>query len=379
MQSTPHSSNTPIARDSAQDSPQATAARMPAVSSWVVRCPNWVGDVVMATPVFESLRANYPDAVITALIRPYARGIIEHSPWFDHIINCDDKSVRGLLGIRRALAGNTLSGDSGQAGLLLTNTTHSFLTLKLAGVKRVYGYRRNLRRFFLTDGPAPQTAGKAFKALPMQEYYLELCRFLGMSLPTSPKPKLYIDEDLAMQGRQYLAAKGVAPGDLLIGINPGASFGSSKCWPAENFAQLAELLQKFYRCKLILLVGPGEESIARRIMAAAQAEIINTADDMLNLAQLKPVIQRCNLLITNDTGPRHFAVAFDVPTVVLMGPTNPLFTATNLNRTTVIRLDLPCSPCHKKICPYQHHACMNEITPAMVLTASSKYLPAAAS
>ncbi len=367
MQSSPSSSSRP---DSTKSLPGAAGQD---VSSWVVRCPNWVGDVVMATPVFECLRANYPDAKITALIRPYARGIIAGSPWFDHIVDCDDKSIKGLRKIRQSLA-----ELAPQAGLLLTNTTHSFLTLKFAGVPRVYGYRRNLRRFLLTDGPAPQTDAVGFKALPMQEYYLELCRFLGMSVAATPKPKLYIDQALAAAGQQYLANMGVTSEDLLIGLNPGASFGSSKCWPAENFARLAELLQEQYRCKLILLVGPGEESIARRITAATNATIINTADAMLDLALLKPIIRRCNLLITNDTGPRHFAVAFDVPTVVLMGPTNPLYTSAHLDRTSVIRLDLPCSPCHKKVCPYKHHACMNEITPNMVLTTSSKYLSASA-
>lgn len=365
------SSHSPVSTIARHPGPESAILPLPKVTSWVVRCPNWVGDIVMATPVFESLRANYPDAEITALVRPYARGIIEHSPWIDHIVDCDDKSVKGLLKIRQHLF-----GKEGQAGLLLTNTTHSFLTLKLAGVNRVYGYRRNLRRFFLTGGPTPQSDASGYRALPMQEYYLELCRYLGMTLPAHPKPKLFIDPALAASGQQYLSAKGIQRGDMLIGLNPGASFGSSKCWPAENFARLAELLQQLYRCKIILLVGPGEESIARRIAAASSAEIINTADDLLNLAQLKPVIKRCNLLVTNDTGPRHFAVAFDVPAVVLMGPTNPLYTAAHLDRTSVIRLDLPCSPCHKKVCPYQHHACMNEISPAMVLTASSKYLSA---
>lgn len=327
----------------------------------------------MATPVFECLRANYPNAEITALVRPYARGIIEHSPWFDHIVDCDDRTVKGLRKIRKALSANTP-----QAGLLLTNTTHSFLTLKFAGVRQVYGYRRNLRRYFLTDGPVPQRGAKGFKPLPMQEYYLELCRYLGMSLPVKPKPVLYMDDALARSGQRYLSARGVMPNDMLIGLNPGASFGASKCWPAENFARLAELLQTLYHCKIILLVGPGEEAIAQRIVAASRAEIINTADFMLDLSQLKPIIRRCNLLITNDTGPRHFAVAFDVPAVVLMGPTNPLYTSAHLDRTSVLRLDLPCSPCHKKVCPYQHHACMNEITPNMVVTASSKYLPASA-
>lgn len=344
-------------------------AVLPATTSWVVRCPNWVGDIVMATPVFECLRANFPDAEITALVRPYARGIIDHSPWFDRIVDCDDKSIAGLRRVRAAFAGRRPD-----AGLLLTNTTHSFLTLKLAGIRKVYGYQRNLRRFFLTGGPEPARDGKTYRPVPMQDYYLALCRYLGLALPPAPKPRLYIDEALQQAGQRYLAAQGVAAQDLLIGLNPGASFGSSKCWPVGYYAQLAEMLQQHYHCKIILLAGPGEEDLARRIVSASKATIINTAENLLDLAHLKPVIKRCNLLITNDTGPRHYAVAFDVPAIVLMGPTNPVYTAAHLDRTTIIRRDLPCSPCHKKVCPYSHHACMNEITPAAVFSASSRYL-----
>ena len=101
--------------------------------------------------------------------------------------------------------------------------------------------------------------------------------------------------------------------------------------------------------------------------------IINTASDILDLEQLKPIIKRCNLLVTNDTGPRHYAVAFDVPVVVLMGPTNPDYTAANLDRTPVFREEMECSPCHKKICPTDHR-CMKDITPEKVFIGVKKLL-----
>ncbi|MDT8427844.1 MAG: lipopolysaccharide heptosyltransferase II [Pseudomonadales bacterium] len=332
------------------------------VTSLVVRCPNWVGDIVMATPVFECLRANFPQATITALVRPYARGILEDSPWFDYIVDCEDKSLHGMQAIRQAL--RPLAPDF---GLLLTNTTHSWLTFRLAGVSRVYGYQRNLRRFFLSGGPLPQREGKAYRPLPMQDYYLELCRYLQLSLPTQPRSTLYIGAELAEKGRQRLQALGIDENRLVIGLNPGASFGSSKCWPAEHFARLAELLQAEFDCHLLLLTGPGEETIADKITELSKANIINTASARIDLAELKPLIQRCQLLITNDTGPRHYAVAFRVPHIVLMGPTNPLYTAANLEDSRVIRKDLPCIPCHKKVCPLGHHACMREISPEEVL------------
>lgn len=347
---------------------RAAPTSLQAIDSIVVRCPNWVGDIVMATPVYECLRQNFPDATITACVRPYARGILEDSPWFDHIVDCQDKNLSGMRKIRAEL-----KPLNPQVGLLLTNTTHSYITFKIAGIPDIYGYRRNFRKHFLAGGPEPEMQveqGKPsnkIKALPMQEYYLELCRYLGLELPAAPKPRLYISERLAETGKDRLQSYGIEEQDMVVGLNPGASFGSSKCWPAEHFARLAELLQARYRCKLLLLVGPGEEGIADAIISKSTADMINTSADKIDLAELKPLIQRCNLLITNDTGPRHYAVAFDVPNIVLMGPTNPIYTATSLEHTTVLQRDLPCVPCHKKTCPLSHHGCMTEITPEMVL------------
>jgi len=342
------------------------------IDSLVVRCPNWVGDIVMATPVYECLRQNFPNAEITACIRPYARGILEDSPWFDHIVAFQDKKLSGMSRIR-----TELRQLRPQAGILLTNSTHSWLTFSLAGVKQLYGYRRGVRRHFLTDGPEPlRTGDKKIKPVPMQDYYLEICRFLELELPENPKPALYLSEQLEEKASRLLAGYGITDHDTVIGLNPGASFGSSKCWPPEYFARLAEILQAKYSCKLLLLVGPGEHDIASSIMAESQADIINTATDQVDLALLKPLVKRCDLLITNDTGPRHYAVAFDVPVIVVMGPTNPIYTASNLDKTQVIQKDLPCVPCHKKTCPLGHHNCMREILPDNVMAEVSVILGA---
>jgi heptosyltransferase-2 len=101
--------------------------------------------------------------------------------------------------------------------------------------------------------------------------------------------------------------------------------------------------------------------------------MIDTRADRVDLEMLKPLVKRCNLFVTNDTGPRHYAVAFDVPTVVIMGSTDPRYTAANLEHTAVVRKELACSPCHKKVCPRQHE-CMREIRPAEVLEAAERLL-----
>jgi heptosyltransferase-2 len=160
---------------------------------------------------------------------------------------------------------------------------------------------------------------------------------------------------------------------MVIGLNPGAKFGSSKCWPPRYFAELAELFKKKWDCKILLFVGPGEDQIAESIVEKSKTNIINTAPDKVDLALLKPLIRRCELLVTNDTGPRHYAVAFDIPVVVIMGPTDPRYTATNLEKTVVLQEELDCSPCHKKKCP-GNHDCMLRISSQAAFEASQRLL-----
>jgi heptosyltransferase-2 len=207
----------------------------------------------------------------------------------------------------------------------------------------------------------------------MTQYYLEIGQWLGLKAPQGIKPRLFIGEELRGRGQSLIRQYGIEEQDLVIGLNPGASFGASKCWPAQHFARLAELCQTELNAKLLLLSGPGEEAIARAVTTESRAKIIDTSRDKVDLELLKPLIQRCSLLVTNDTGPRHYAVALDVPAVVIMGPTDPRYTASNLDRTVVIRKDLDCSPCHKKVCPLDHQ-CMTQITPDEVFAAARKLL-----
>lgn len=347
-------------------------ASIESVESLAIRCPNWVGDIVMATPVFRCLKENLPNTKLIACVRPYARGILADNPYIDAIVDCNDKSLQGLKSVRRSLREHHVD-----AGLLLTNTTHSFLTFKFAGISKVFGYKRNWRKAFLSDGPLPPMAAGKIIPEPMQDYYLRLCEHLQLDMPAQPRCQLYISEEVQRRGNKRLEAYGIEESDLLIGINPGASFGSSKCWPADYFSTLCEQLQARHGCKLLLLVGPGEEEIAEGIVGQSSALIINTAADKIDLAELKPLIRRCDLLVTNDTGPRHYAVAFGVPNIVLMGPTNPIYTARNLESTVVLRKELACSPCHMKTCPYDHHACMNDLKPDTVAVEASRLLAAA--
>jgi heptosyltransferase-2 len=147
----------------------------------------------------------------------------------------------------------------------------------------------------------------------------------------------------------------------VVGLNPGASFGPSKLWTPEGFARVSDLVQTELGARTVLLCGPGEEALADAITARAKEPIIDTSRDVIPLDLLKSVVARLDALVTTDTGPRHFAAALDVPVVVIMGPTDPRYTETNLGSTRVLRRIEDCAPCHKKVCDTDHR-CMRGIT-----------------
>ncbi len=337
------------------------------VETLAVRCPNWVGDVVMATPVFDCLRQNLPRTRLVGVLKKGARGIVKDGPWFDALVDADDKTWPGLREMRRQL--RLLKPE---AAILLTNSVRSALSMRLCGVRRIYGYRRQGRGVLLTGGPTAARNG-TIAPIPMGRYYLEICRWLELDLPPQPKPTLFIGAELRRRGAALLAQYGVEEKDFVVGLTPGAKFGSSKCWPAEYFAELAQLCQDRFEAKVILFCGPGEDAIAQAILEQSQARIIDARTGGIDLEVLKPLVKRCNLFITNDTGPRHYAVAFDVPIVVLMGSTDPRYTEANTERTIVVRKELDCSPCHKKVCPRQHE-CMTGIQPTEVFAAAQQLL-----
>ena len=322
----------------------------------------------MATPTFECIRQNYPKARLIGLIRKYARGVVDDSPWFDQLIEINDKTSRGLfnlvLEIRRLKP---------EIAIVLPNSFRSALIAWCGGAKKIYGYRRNGRNLLLDDGPTPRGNNRQFTPIPMVEYYLELCRWLQLAVNRHHRPRLHISGAMQNRGRRLLERYGITPDDMVIGLNPGARFGSSKCWPPEYFASLAELIIEQWDCKLLLFIGPGEENIGDAIVKQSAAKIINTGPDKVDLALLKPLIQRCQLLFTNDTGPRHYAVALNIPVVVIMGPTDPRYTQANLEKTIVLRQESECSPCHLKECTLDHR-CMTEISPQTVMQAGNKLL-----
>jgi len=338
----------------------------------LVRAPNWIGDVVMATPAFRAVRTAFPAARVSLLIKKYARAIVNDSPWFDEVIEYDPAGAhRGLRGFLRLV--RELRRRRFDLALVLVNSMRGAVEARLAGARRRVGYDRAGRRLLLTDAVPPPTENGRIVPQNMVEYYLRLCREIGC--PDQPlREELFVRDEIDRRAGQFLASYGRDESRPLAGVNPGAAFGSSKCWLPERFAEVADALAGPLGCDVFICSAPGEREIARAIAARMKRPAINLCDDNPGLEVCKAIIRRMKLLVTNDTGARHIAVAFGVPVVVIFGSTSRRYTDVNLEQTTIVSANVPCAPCQRKICPTGTHRCMNEVSVKMVLDAVEQRL-----
>jgi heptosyltransferase-2 len=162
-------------------------------------------------------------------------------------------------------------------------------------------------------------------------------------------------------------------GPLVI-LVPGGAFGPSKLWPIERYAQLADKLYEAYHATVILSVSPikQEVKIAESICQQAVSEPVNLGHISLNGGQLTALYSFADLVITNDTGPRHIAIAQDKPVVSLFGPNNPLWTQTEHDKEIQILGIAACVPCDKPVCKQTQHLCMESITVEHVFEQAQK-------
>ena len=333
--------------------------------------PSWVGDVVMATPAIRALKLRWPQARITALARQMGADVLEHSPHLDRIIAADRRGVgpesAGLCELVRLLRRERFD-----LAVVLPNSFRTALWARMAGARRRVGYALQWRSLLLTDRlPPPREHGKIVP-INMVDRYLAVAAKAGCT-ELSQKEELFTSEgDLAAADR-VLSSLGVGADDMLVVLIPGASYGPAKLWGAEKFAEVSARLIETRGCKVLAHVGPGEEAIGRQVATAAAGDVLVAPPGAIDLKVLKGVIQRSALVIANDTGPRHYAVAFDIPNVVILGPTNRRYIDVNLERTELRQADVECGPCQLKVCP-RDHECMELVLPADVLAAADALL-----
>jgi len=329
--------------------------------------PNWIGDAVMATPALRALRQRFRDAHIIGVLKPYVAGVLGGAPWLDSLVYLDSK---GPWSRRWPAAAARLRARRVDLAVLFPNSFRSALVARLGGCRRRVGYARDGRGCLLTDclEPARAVDGKLLPS-PVIDAYNRLAEAVGCTWPTHRQELFTTDEDERAADAVWQTA-GFDGCPEVVCMNPGAAFGSAKYWHAESFATLAQNFVDRRRSGVLVLCGPGERKLAEQIGLLARRPGVHTlAQQTLSVGLTKACVRRADLLVTTDSGPRHFAAAFDRPVVTLFGPTHIAWTETYYPKAVHLQEQVPCGPCQLRVCPVDRR-CMNQLTPWKVYAAA---------
>jgi heptosyltransferase-2 len=326
----------------------------------VIRATNWLGDAVMSLPAMRAVRNSFPTSEISVLATPPVAQLYERESCADKVLiyNRERWRIARILRKRRF-----------DLGILFPNSFDSALLFRLAGVPQIVGYDRDMRRFFLTHPvPAPKPTGNRHERF----YYLDLLQGAGLvdAYHAVDQPiRLECSEEAAAAGRQTFADQGLTP--PVIGVSPGAAFGSAKRWLPERFAESAAQLVS--SGGTIVLFGSPRDSDAcldvENDLAARSVKPVNLCGKT-TLRQFIDLAAGSSIFLTNDSGAMHVASALGVPTVAIFGSTNPKTTGPAGPRNSIVQHKVECSPCYRRECPIDH-PCMTGVTAEQVIATAS--------
>lgn len=327
----------------------------------LIRAPNWVGDAILSLPAVQAVRERFPGAHIAILARPWVAGVYNSCDSANQIILY--KKCSGLPGVRERLrVASGLRRERFDCAVLLQNAFDAAIVAALALIPVRIGYARDARGWLLTRPvPVPRRG-----EIPRHEsyYYLELLRRAGWldALPASPEPRL------SRIRRQP---------EPLIGVSPGAAFGSAKRWLPERFAAAAAAIARQCAASVSVFGSASERELCQKVAAEIEAcgvEVRNRAG-ATSLEEFIHLAARCLLFLTNDSGAMHVAAALGVPTVAVFGATDPEATAPLGPRVRLVREPVDCSPCFLRECPIDHR-CMTRVHADRVVAAALDLLSA---
>ena len=335
--------------------------------------PNWIGDVVMATPTLRAVRNHFgPHATLIGVLRPYVADVLAGTSWLDERILYNPRAKDRRLRTWSML--KTLRAARPDAVLLLTNSLRTGVLAWASGAGQRIGYARNARGPLLTHKLYHPRVGRKWLPTPAIDAYLQLAYALGCR-PEPPRLELAtLNADEAQADAIWNKYK-LPPGDQVVMLNSGGAFGAAKLWPAEYFAELARRIAIEQRMAVLVNCGPSERAIAAEIVRrAAHAGVVSLAEEEVPIGLNKACIRRSRLLVTTDSGPRFFAVAFGVPVVSLFGPTHIAWSQTHWAGEICLQREVPCGPCMQRTCPLEHHRCMRELSVDEVYAAVKRQL-----
>jgi len=298
----------------------------------LIELPTWLGDTVMATPAIENLTNYFNESEITLLGSLVAIEALKNHP------------------------------NVTKTYVLEKNYFNLYKTIKSFDEFDVFfSFRSSLRSKFIKFYISSKSKYQFDKKKYIKDHQVEKYNnFINDSL--------YINT-FASKLILHTKEKNTDGKNKLLGINPGASYGSAKRWYPKEFADVASDLSNQY--DIIIFGGPDEKDIAKDI---EKYLIEKGVDNYKNLAakitinELINQISNLDLFITGDSGPMHLAAAFQIPTVAIFGPTKDNETSQWMNeKSIIVKKNLECQPCMKRTCPLKHHNCMKMVVASDVL------------
>jgi heptosyltransferase-2 len=325
------------------------------VNRILVRGVNWVGDTVLSYPTVQQLKTFFPKSHLAILIPSYLVDLWKTFPYVDEIIPF--KKTGGIGSIWEDLnLSQSLKERNFDLAVILPRSFRSAFHIYLARIPIRVGYKGEGRSLFLTHGIRRT---KEILHDHRVHYYQKLIEPLGKT-ESPPSPQIFLREEDRRWADQALKELGMMEGKPLIGMNPGATYGLAKCWYPERFGELGKRIFNKWKATVLLFGKEEERPIAEEILQHMKEGGIDLTGKT-NLLQLAALLERCQLLVTNDTGTMHMATAVGTPIVALFGSTDPSTTGPWGDGHVVIRKEVPCSRCLKRICPTDHR-CMELIT-----------------
>lgn len=331
----------------------------------LVRATNWVGDAVMSLPALRALRDRFPDAHIAILCKPWVAGLYQREPFCDELIGYSPTSLR-----EKWAAGRNLAPLGFDCAILLQNAFEAAAIAFLARIPERIGYARDGRGPLLTRAvPVPRPG-----EIPQHErfYYLELLRRAGIieQLPESDCIRLEGAAEAREAGRERYRRLGMR--EAVIGISPGAAYGTAKRWLPERFAEAAARVAGELSADVAVFGSASERELCQTVTDAIGGYARNFAGET-SLGEYIELAAACHVYLTNDSGAMHIASALGLPTVAVFGATNHVTTGPTGPLARVIREPVECSPCLKRECPIDHR-CMTRVEAERVAQAALELL-----
>jgi len=328
--------------------------------------PSWVGDMVLAHSLFQSLKAQNPDVIIDVAAPAWTLPLLERMPEVNLGIALPFKHGQFALS-ERIRFGRSLKNKGYLQAILLVNSLKSAILPFAAGIPQRTGFLSEYRYGLLNDirqldkTKLPRTVDR-FVALGLDKN-----QDLSRSNAKTYNPKLVANRDLALQ---ILRKHGFSePTQKILGLCPGAEYGEAKRWPAEYYAEVANAaLSKGWN---VWLFGSDKDiPVTTAINNLAQ----NRCQDWggkTKLGEAIDLMSLCDTVISNDSGLMHVAAALDKKLIAIYGSSNPLHTPPMSPSAVVEYLGLSCSPCFKRECPLSnpsaHLACLKQIKPELII------------